>query len=63
MKVKKLCANCKHGKINTNNIFLPILCLRSIKEVKSQHCIRYSVHSFEDTCRKWESKETEEEEK
>lgn len=59
MKTEKRCDNCKYGKIDTRNT-LPILCLKSIKEVKSKHCIRYSRHSEDDNCRKWESREVEE---
>lgn len=57
MKTEKKCENCFYGKINMKNIMLPVLCLRSIREVKSQKCIRYAVHSLDDVCRKWESRE------
>lgn len=29
MKTEKRCDNCFYGKINTKNIMLPVLCLRS----------------------------------
>lgn len=62
MKAEKRCDNCFYGKINTKNIMLPVLCLRSIREVKSQKCIRYAVHSVDDKCRNWKSSECEGEE-
>ena len=52
MKKEKRCDNCKYGKIDTRNV-LPILCLKSIRRVKSKNCIKYSLHSEDDKCRKW----------
>lgn len=54
MKKEKRCDNCKYGKIDTRNV-LPILCLKSIRRVKSKNCIKYALHSEDDKCRKWES--------
>lgn len=59
MKIEKCCGNCKYGKIDTRNV-LPILCLKSIKRVKTKNCIKYSLHDPDDKCRKWESAEIEE---
>ena len=61
MKIEKCCENCLYGKIDTRNA-LPILCLKSIRRVKSKNCIKYSLHSCDDKCRKWESTEIEENE-
>lgn len=62
MKTEKCCENCFYGKIDTRNA-LPILCLKSIRRVKSKNCIKYSLHSCDDKCRKWESAEIEEQER
>lgn len=61
MKTEKRCDNCFYGKIDTRNV-LPVLCLRSIRKVKSRHCIKYSLHSVDDKCRNWKSSECEGEE-
>jgi len=61
MKTEKCCANCKYGKIDTRYV-LPIICLKSIKRVKSKNCIKYSLHAHIDVCRKWESAEDKENE-
>lgn len=42
---------------DTRNV-LPILCLKSIRRVKSRNVIKYSLHSCDDKCRNWESAET-----
>lgn len=52
----KQCDNCKYEKIDTRNT-LPILCLKSIRRVKSKKCIKYSLHSCDDKCRNWENAE------
>ena len=59
MKTEKRCDNCKYGKIDTRYI-LPVLCLKSIRPVKSKHSIKYSLHSCDDNCRKWKSAEVDE---
>lgn len=56
MKTEKCCANCKYGQIDTRNV-LPILCLKSIRRVKSRNCIKYSLHAHIDKCRNWENAE------
>lgn len=58
MKTEKRCDNCIYGKIDTRNV-PPVLCLRSIRKVKSKKCIKYSLHSEDDKRRKWESAEIE----
>ena len=62
MKTEKRCDNCLYGKIDTRNV-LPVLCTVSIRTVKSKNCIRYSLHSCDDKCRKWKSAEIEEQER
>lgn len=59
MKTEKRCDNCFYGKIDTRNV-LPVLCLRSIRPVKSRKCVKYSLHSTDDVCRNWKSAEVEE---
>ena len=56
MKIEKRCDNCLYGKIDTRNV-LPVLCLKSIRIVKSKNKITYAFHSCDDKCKKWTSVE------
>ena len=58
MKTEKRCDNCKYSKISATEDM--VICKKSIRFVKKYGSVRYKLCSYDNNCRKWESKETEE---
>ena len=56
IKTEKSCENCIYGKISEYDEM--IMCIKSIRYVKKNDCIRVAFHSSDDKCRKRKSTET-----
>ena len=61
MKTEKRCDNCKYGHILATDDST-VLCIKSMKENRRKGVINVKLYASDQNCRKWESKETEENE-
>lgn len=56
IKTEKCCESCIYGKFSEHEEM--IMCIKSIRYVKKNDCIRVAFHSSDYKCRKWKSAET-----